>query len=109
MEHDGLGCFLWIVGYLYLSICLFMIAGKTGTDNAWFAFVPILDLILLIQIADKPIWWIILLFIPIVNIVMGVLLWMAVAEARGRPAWMGLLVLIPGVNLILLGYLAFSR
>jgi hypothetical protein len=109
MEHDGFGCFLYIVGYLYISVCIFAIAGKTGTDNAWFAFVPILNLILLIRIADKPIWWILLLFIPLVNIVIGVILWMAVAEARGKPSWMGLLMIIPGVNLILMGYLAFSR
>jgi hypothetical protein len=40
---------------------------------------------------------------------MGVLVWMSVAEARGKPPWMGLLMTIPGVNLILVGYLAFSR
>jgi hypothetical protein len=108
MHIDGPGCFIAIAVYLYITISVFMIANKTGSDNAWFAFVPILNLILLIQIADKPIWWVLLCFIPLVNIVMAVLIWMGVAEARGKPAWMGILMLIPGVNLIVVGYLAFS-
>jgi hypothetical protein len=106
---NGVGCFVGILFYLYFSGAVFMIANKTGTDNAWFAFVPILNIVLLIQIADKPIWWILLFFIPLVNIVMAALVWMGVAEARGKPSWLGLLMLVPGVNLILMGYLAFSR
>jgi len=109
MHTDSGGCFLYIVLYLYITLSIFFIANKTGTDNAWFAFIPILNILLLIQIADKPIWWILLCFIPLVNIVMAVLIWMGVAEARGKPAWLGLLMLIPGVNLVLMGYLAFSR
>jgi sterol desaturase/sphingolipid hydroxylase (fatty acid hydroxylase superfamily) len=113
MDHhdgfNGVGCFVGILAYLYVTVSIFMIANKTGTDNAWFAFVPILNIVLLLQIGDRPIWWILLMFIPLVNIVMGVLVWMAVAEARGKPSWMGLLMIVPGVNLILMGYLAFSR
>ncbi len=56
MHADGLGCFIVIAAYLWVTISVFMIAQKTGTDNAWFAFVPVLNMVLLIQIADKPIW-----------------------------------------------------
>ncbi len=47
-------------------------------------------------------------FIPLINIVLLLLIWMGVAEARGKPAWVGILMLVPGVNLIVVGYLAFS-
>ena len=109
MDHDNLGCFVGIVVYLYLTVCIFMIANKTETDNIWWAFIPFLNIILLIQIADKPIWWILGFFIPLVNIVVAVLVWMGVAEVRGKPSWLGFLTLIPGVNLVVIGYLAFSR
>jgi hypothetical protein len=46
------------------------------------------------QIAGKPLWWIILLLIPIVNLVIIILTYLAMAEARGKPAWMGLLCII---------------
>jgi sterol desaturase/sphingolipid hydroxylase (fatty acid hydroxylase superfamily) len=106
--HDTGGCIVGILFYLYITVSIYFIANKSGSDNAWFAFVPILNLILLLQIAGKPIWWILLFFIPLVNIVMAVLVWMGVAEARGKPSWMGILMLIPGVNLVVIGYLAFS-
>jgi hypothetical protein len=97
-----------ILTYIYMAICLMKIAKKTGTDNAWMAWIPILNLLLLLQIAKKPIWWIILFFIPLANIVFIVLLWMAVAKALGKPEWLGILMIVPIANLIVPGYLAFS-
>jgi len=40
-------------------------AGKPG----WAAIIPIYNLIILLEIVGKPLWWIILFFIPCVNIV----------------------------------------
>lgn len=41
----------------------------------WAAIIPIYNLIVLIQIVGKPIWWILLLlFVPIANIVVLVIL-----------------------------------
>jgi hypothetical protein len=95
--------------YVYFAICLMKIAKKTNTPNGWFAWIPILNAILMIQIAKKPIWWIILLFIPIVNIVISIILWMAIAEAVGKPNWLGILIIVPIANFIIPGYLAFSK
>lgn len=97
-----------IVFYVYMAICLMTIAKKTNTANAWFAWIPILNIILMLQIAQKPLWWIILMLIPIVNIIIAIIVWMAIAEARGKPSWIGILMIVPVVNLIVPGYLAFS-
>jgi len=94
--------------YVYMAICLMKIAKKTDTPNRWFAWIPILNLVLMIQVAKKPMWWIIMLFIPLVNIVFSVLLWMGVAEAVKKPNWIGILMIVPVANLIVPGYLAFS-
>lgn len=99
-------CFL--VMYVFVALALQTIARKTNTENGWFAWIPILNIILLLSIAKKPIWWIVLALIPLVNIVVIVLVWMGVAEARGKPSWWGILVLFPVVNLIAIGYLAWS-
>ena len=98
-----------IAYYVYTAICLMMIAKKTGTANGWMAWIPIANIILMLQLAKKPIWWIILLLIPLVNIVIGIIVWMKIAEARGKPSWWGILLIVPGVNLIVPGYLAFSK
>ena len=70
---------------------------------------PILNVVLMCQIADKPVWWLVLFFVPFVNIVIAILLWMRIAEARGFPSWWGILFIVPFVNLIVPGYLAFAE
>ncbi|OGF48232.1 MAG: hypothetical protein A2231_04305 [Candidatus Firestonebacteria bacterium RIFOXYA2_FULL_40_8] len=101
--------FLGIAVYVFMAICLQTIAKKTNTENAWLAWIPVANIFLVANIAKKPVWWAILCFIPIINIVAGIVLAIGVAEARGKESWMGILMIIPGVNLIVLGYLAFSN
>lgn len=95
--------------YIYMAICLQTIAKKTNTDNAWFAWIPILNIILMLAIAKKPIWWIILMLIPFVNIIIAIIVWMGIAEARGKPNWLGVLMIVPVANIIIPGYLAFTQ
>jgi len=107
----GMMVFIWIfmlAFYVYLALALQTIAKKTNTPNAWWAWIPIINVILMLNIAKKPIWWIILCLIPFVNIIIFIILWMGVAEARNKPSWWGILVIVPVVNLIVPGYLAWS-
>jgi len=107
----GLGFMVFIIGfiiYAYFAFCMMTIANKVGVENSWFAWIPILNVILLIQIADKPLWWFVLLLIPLLNIIIAVIIWMAIAERRGKPNWLGILMIIPFVNFIIPAYLAFS-
>lgn len=96
------------VGYVYVSLALQTIAQKTNTPNGWLAWIPIANIILMLEIAKKPIWWIILFLIPLVNLIMSIIVWMGIAEARRKPSWWGILLIIPVVNLIVPGYLAWS-
>jgi hypothetical protein len=61
-------------------------AGKPG----WAAIVPIYNGIVLLQIAGKPIWWIILMLIPCVNIVIAILVGIEVAKNFGKGTGFGL-------------------
>jgi hypothetical protein len=94
--------------YIYMALALQTIAVKTNTANPWLAWVPIANAILMLQIAKKPLWWIILFAIPIVNIVIVIMVWMGVAEARQKPNWWGILAIVPLVNMVVPGYLAWS-
>jgi hypothetical protein len=98
----------FLVLYVYVALALQTIAAKTNTENPWFAWIPILNLILMLNIAKKPIWWIILCLIPLVNVVIFIILWMEIADARGKPKWWGILMIVPVVSLIVPGYLAWS-
>jgi hypothetical protein len=94
--------------YVYMALAFQTIAQKTNTPNAWWAWIPILNLLLVLNIAKKPIWWIILFFIPLVGIIVAVIVLMAVAEARNKPSWWGIMFIIPVMNLIAPGYLAWA-
>jgi|GEM_PF-762424 len=101
--------FVVLVVYVFGAWCLQKIAEKTGkVENKWWAWIPILNLILMVQIAGKEWWWVLLMLIPYVNIVIFVIIWMGICEARGKSPWLGLLVLVPAANLFLMAYLAFS-
>ena len=101
--------FIFIGGlYIYFSLALMTIANKTSTPNAWMAWVPILNVIIMLAVAKKPIWWILLMLIPLVNIIIIVLVWMGIAEARNKPSWWGILMLVPIANLIVPGLLAWT-
>ena len=99
---------LCVAFYAYFAICLQTIANKTSTENAWWGWVPILNILLMLNIAQKPLWWILLVLIPFVNIVITILVWMAIAEARSKPNWWGILMILPLLNVVVPGYLAFS-
>ena len=55
-------------------------AGKPG----WASLIPIYNAIVLIEIAGKPIWWFLLYFIPVVNIVIGIIVVHNVSRNFGK-------------------------
>jgi len=61
------------------------------------------------KVADRSGWWTILFFIPLVNIIIAIIIWMGIAQARDKPSWLGILIIIPVVNLIIPGILAFAE
>jgi hypothetical protein len=106
--QSTVGLVIGLIVYIVLAFPLYAMGQKTNQEYPWFAFVPILNIVLMVQIAKKELWWIILFFIPCLNIIALVVVWMAIAEEMGKPSWLGILMLIPGVNLIIPYYLAFG-
>lgn len=95
--------------YLYTAYCLLQIAKKTNTPNEWLAWIPIANIVLMVQIAKLSLWWIVGLLIPYLNIAVAVYVWWKIAEQRRRPGWWGILMLIGPVNLVILWFLAFKE
>lgn len=98
-----------IILYVLIAFSLMKIAKRTNTENAWFAWIPLLNLILMLQIARRPMWWLIFFLVPFINIVGIVLqfvIWVDIAKLLGKSAAIGILAgLIP---IIFVPYLAFS-
>jgi hypothetical protein len=101
--------FIAVGVYIYTALCLYLIAKKLNVAEAWAAWIPIIQVWPFLTSAGKPCWWVILLLIPFVNAVVGVYLWMCIAENLGRNKWLGLLMLLPIVNIVFMGVLAFVK
>ncbi|WP_339895592.1 signal peptidase I [uncultured Algibacter sp.] len=59
---------------------LYIKAGR----QAWEAFIPVYNGIVLMKIINRPWWWIILLFLPIVNLIMLPVVWVETARSFGK-------------------------
>jgi len=57
---------------------------------------------------EKTMWWFLLFLVPLVKVVIAIMVWMAMAEARGKPSWWGILTIVPVANLVVPGVLAWS-
>lgn len=94
-----------VIIVVYLAIIILMVAGmwkvfeKAGKPG-WGAIIPIYNIVLLLEIVGKPIWWIILLFIPCVGIVITLILFLELAKCFGKSAGFG-------IGLWLLGFIFF--
>jgi len=84
-----------VVALLVLAICILSIAGfwktfvKAGKPG-WGIIIPIYNIILLLQIAGRPWWWIFLMFIPLVNFVIAIIVAIDVAKNFGKDVVFGL-------------------
>ena len=78
-----------------LAIIIFVIAGlwKTFTKAGkpgWACLVPIYNMVVLLQIAGRPVWWFLILLIPFINIIVIFVVVMDIAKAFGKGAGFGL-------------------
>ena len=62
--------FLWIIILfsVFMIVCQWIIYQKAGKPG-WAAIIPIYNTLVLLEIIRKPWWWLLLMFVPIVNIV----------------------------------------
>jgi hypothetical protein len=96
METGSSGGGIGVVGTLiYLVVLVAVIAGmwkvfvKAGKPG-WACIVPIYNIIVLLEIAGRPIWWIVLLFVPIANLIVLILVALDIAKAFGKGTGFGL-------------------
>lgn len=99
-----------IISLLYLVMIVAAVAGmwkvfeKAGQPG-WAAIVPIYNMVVLLQIVNKPIWWIVLLLLPLINIVILIMVSIALAEKFGKGGGFAVgMVFLPFVFYPMLGF-----
>ena len=94
-----------LIFYLLFSFCVYKIFQKAGREDAWAAFIPIYNTIVMVDIIKKPIWWFIMLLIPFVNIIFGIMMADRLARFFGKDTLMTVvLVLFPYIGLPVLAF-----
>ena len=86
--EDQLGGITLIVNIaiaLLMVISIWKVFIKAGQPG-WAAIVPIYNMYVLLKIAGKPGWWILLLFVPVVNLVISIIALLGLAENFGKGA-----------------------
>lgn len=109
-EAVGAGASLAAYTFLMLGwLTIVFVAGwklyaKTG-EAGWVAIVPFLNLFGLLRIVKRPLWWFLLLLIPIVNVVVWVIVLADLSRAFGKGLGMTLvLIFLMPIAYIVLGY-----
>jgi signal peptidase I len=77
----------WLFFFLAIQLIHFLgtwkLYVKAGRQS-WEAAIPVYNAIVLMKIIRRPSWWVILLFIPIINLLMFPVLWVETIRSFGR-------------------------
>lgn len=77
----------WILFILLVQVIHFLGTWKLYVKagrKAWEAAIPIYNAVVLMQIINRPKWWVVLLFIPIINLLMFPVIWVETIRSYGR-------------------------
>lgn len=86
----------WIITVLIIStlhaICTWKLYIKAGRKT-WEAFVPIYNGIVLMQMINRPKWWMFLVFLPVINLLILPVIWIETLRTFGKKTtadmWIG--------------------
>ena len=76
----------WFLFFLVIQVLHFLGTWKLYVKagrKAWEAAIPIYNGIVLMQIINRPKWWILLLFIPVINLLMFPIIWIETIRTFG--------------------------
>ena len=76
----------WFIFFLVIQVIHFAGTWKLylrANRKAWEAAIPIYNTVILMKIINRPKWWVILLFIPVINQLMFPIVWIETARSFG--------------------------
>lgn len=107
-SSSGPSAGFWIL-YL-IVIVLILVAGWRVFEKAkkpgWAIIIPIYNIYVLLKIVGRPGWWVILYFIPLINIIIHLIVSLDFAKSFGRSGAFGVffLWLFPVIGYLVLGF-----
>lgn len=111
VDTGAFGLFFGAYSIFWLVVAILTIVGvwktfaKAGRPG-WAAIIPIYNIIVMLQVAGRPIWWVILYLIPFVNFVISIIVALDLAKKFGKGAAFGLIALwlFAPIGFLILGF-----
>lgn len=101
---SGIMLLIYLAVFVVIIIGMWKIYSKAGKPG-WASIVPIYNIIVLLEIIGRPVWWIVLMFIPLVNLVIAVITALDLAKSFGKGAGFGLgLIFLSPIFYPILGF-----
>lgn len=94
-SNDTAGIVVLIVGMLVYFVIFALIIVTTwklyrkANKPGWASIIPVYNYVVLLEIVGRPIWWIILSFIPLVNIYIAFVIALDLAKSFGKSTGFG--------------------
>ncbi len=111
-DYGALGAGIGILGWLlYMAVgvfylfCMWKIYVKAGKPG-WAAIVPIYNILVQLEIVGRPWWYLLLLFVPVVNVVISIMILFDLAKVFGKSTGFGFGLLF--LSFIFIPILAFG-
>ncbi|MBV1887810.1 MAG: signal peptidase I [Urechidicola sp.] len=92
----------WFIFFLIIQVIHFLGTWKLyvkANRKAWEAIVPVYNAIVLMKIINRPKWWVILLFIPIINLLMFPIIWIETIRSFGKNSRLDTLLVLVTLGL----------
>lgn len=83
MYNNGGSSFTMFVLAILTIVAMWKVFQKAGKPG-WASIIPIYNLVVFLEIINKPIWWVIFFFIPVVNIFFAFIMWHELAKTFGK-------------------------
>ena len=88
----GVYCVCWGLFLLLVVVGLWKVYTKANQPG-WAAIIPIYNIYILTKIIGRPGWWVILFFIPFVNLIVSIIVAIDLAKSFGKDTAYGILLL----------------
>lgn len=103
MAVGGVALIVALAAAVVFIAALWKVFAKAGQPG-WAAIIPIYSTYILLKIVGRPGWWLILCFLPLINIVIFILVAIDLAKAFGKSAGFVILFLLFGIGFLVLGF-----
>jgi hypothetical protein len=82
-EFSPVGLIIGLAFAVFFIACFWRIFTKAG-EPGWASIIPIYNYYVILKIAGRPWWWLLLYFIPIVNFIIFIIVSIDLAKAFGK-------------------------